>query len=179
MALTVETDLIESAMAGDAALERLIECIWPEAYRIAFTILQDRGLAEDAAQDACASIARSLSSLKNASVFRSWSYKIIVNRAITTARRRPKTHTLDALADRSVVFDDSDALDLYNALASLPLEQRAAIILYYYGGLKSGEIASATGLPSSTIRFYLMLARRSLRKALSAPQLQEALSDVH
>lgn len=179
MALRIETDLIESAMANEAALERLINRVWPEAYRIAFSILQDRGLAEDAAQDACASIARSLPKLKSTSVFRSWSYKIIVNRAITTARQRPKTLTLDTLGDRGVHFDHSDALDLCNALATLPLEQRAAIILHYYGGLNSGEVAVATGLPSSTIRFHLMLARRALRKALCAPDLQEALSNVH
>jgi RNA polymerase sigma-70 factor (ECF subfamily) len=175
MALRIESRLIENARAGGAGLERLIECIWPEAYRIAFSILRDRGLAEDAAQDACAAMARSLDKLKDSSVFAAWSYKIIVNHAVTTGRRRPKTQALESVAQRAVHFDDSDAFDLYNALATLPLEQRAAIILHYYGGLKSREIAAATGVPSSTVRFYLMLARRSLRKALSAPNLQEAL----
>ncbi|MBC5829050.1 MAG: hypothetical protein GIW98_02525 [Candidatus Eremiobacteraeota bacterium] len=54
----------------------------------------------------------------------------------------------------------------------------------YYVGLNSGEIAAATGLPSSTVRFHLMLARRRLRKALSATTArtiqpsQEVFSDV-
>lgn len=93
--------------------------------------------------------------------------------------------TLDTLRDAGIQFNDPETLDLYNALAGLPLAQRAAIILHYYGGLNSTEIAGATGLPSSTIRFHLLLARRSLRKALSATQTQaaisskEILSDVH
>jgi RNA polymerase sigma-70 factor (ECF subfamily) len=183
--LTLESGLIESARSGGAGLERLIVAIWPEAYRIAFSILRDRGLAEDAAQEACATLARSLPTLKDTSVFRAWSYKVIVNHAITVGRRRPRTQTLDALYDRGIQFDQSDALDLYNALAALPVVQRGAIILHYYAGLNSGEIAAATGLPASTVRFHLMLARRALRKALSAvdartiPPSEEVLSDVH
>ena len=84
-----------------------------------------------------------------------------------------------------LVCDHSDALDLYNALAALPHKWRGAVILHYYAGLNSGEIAAATGLPRSTIRFHLMLARKRLRKALSTldtqaiPNSQEAVSDAH
>jgi RNA polymerase sigma-70 factor (ECF subfamily) len=165
--LTLESGLIESARSGGDALERLITAVWPEAYRIAFSILRDQGLAEDAAQEACASIARSLPMLKQTETFRTWSYKVIVNHAITAARRRPPTLTLGPLTDRAIHFDQSDALDLYNALAALPIVQRGAIILHYYAGLNSSEIAAAMGLRSSTVRFHLMLARRALRKALS------------
>lgn len=185
MPLNLERGLIESAKSGGADLERLITAVWPEAYRLAFSILRDGGLAEDAAQEACASIARSLSALKNAAVFPAWSYRIIVNHAITAARRRPRTQTLDALTQQAVHFDQSDALDLYKALEALPTVQRGAIILHYYAGLDSGEIADATGLPRSTVRFHLMLARRALRKALSTTEAhtlkssKEALSDVH
>jgi RNA polymerase sigma-70 factor (ECF subfamily) len=149
------------------------------------TIRRDGGLAEDAAQEACAAIARSLPSLKRTHAFSAWSYKIIVSHAITTARRRPRTQALDTLTNQEVNFDHSDALDLYNALAALPHKQRGAVILHYYAGLNSSEISAATGLPRSTVRFHLMLARKRLRKALSAmdapatPSSQEALSDVH
>lgn len=185
MPLTLESGLIESARSGGTGLEHLIAAVWPEAYRIAFSILRDVGLAEDAAQEACAAMARSLPALKNPGVFYAWSYKIIVNNAITVARRRPRTQTLDTLTDHGIHFDQSDALDLYKALAALPFAQRGAIILHYYAGLNSGEIAAAAGLPSSTVRFHLMLARRTLRKALSKTDArprqpsEEVLSDVH
>ncbi|MDQ6825354.1 MAG: sigma-70 family RNA polymerase sigma factor [Candidatus Eremiobacteraeota bacterium] len=185
MPLNLERGLIESAKSGGADLERLITAVWPEAYRLAFSILRDGGLAEDSAQEACASIARSLSALKNTAVFPAWSYRIIVNHAITAARRRPRTQTLESLTYQPVHFDQSDALDLYTALAALPPVQRGATILHYYAGLDSGEIAAATGLPRSTVRFHLMLARRALRKALSTTDThtlrssKEALSDVH
>ena len=184
MRFTLESGLVEHARAGGASLERLIAVVWPEAYRTAFSILRDRGLAEDAAQEACAAMARSLSALKDAGAFDAWCYKIIVHQAIVVARRRPRTQALDTLAER-VYFDQNDSLDLYNALASLPVVQRGVIILHYYVGLNSRELADATGLPSSTVRFHLMLARRALRRALSTTDArplqssEEVLSDVH
>jgi RNA polymerase sigma-70 factor (ECF subfamily) len=182
--LAVEREVVQGARSGGAGLERLITAVWPEAYRIALSILRDGGLAEDAAQEACARIARSLNELKNDDSFRAWSYRVIVNQAITVARHRPRTQGLDALVHQVVHFDQSDTLDLYNALAELSPVQRGVIISHYYAGLNSGEISAATGLPRSTVRFHLMLARRALRKALSstdprARSSTEALSDVH
>ncbi len=166
--MDVKPELVENARAGGASLDRLIEIVWPEAYRIALSVLHDRPLAEDVAQDACVAMARSLPTLKDAGHFAAWSYKIIVRAAIATARRRPRTHLLDEVADRGETFDPSDGLDLSDAMAALPVLQRAVVLLHYYAGLKNVDIATATGLPASTVRFHLMLARRALRKALSS-----------
>ncbi len=183
MPLTIEPRIIEKAQVATEELEPLVAAVWPEAYRLALTILRDRGLAEDAAQEACATIARSLTSLKNLDAFPAWSHKIIVRHALVSARRRPITRSLDALGDLSVGFDRRDALDLYGALAELTPLQRAAILLHYYAGLSSAEIAAATGIPSSTVRFHLMRARKALRAALCAGSTplsyDRALTDVH
>jgi RNA polymerase sigma-70 factor (ECF subfamily) len=165
--LALDSDLIERARDGGDALDALVAAVWPEAYRIAVGILRDPDLAEDVAQDACAAIVRSLPSLKNSGSFASWSYRTIVNAAITAARRHPRVQGLDAVADAVTTFDSSDAIDVRNALAGLSAVQRAVAILHYYIGFDSREIAIATSLPSSTVRFHLMLARRALRRALS------------
>jgi RNA polymerase sigma-70 factor (ECF subfamily) len=184
MPLELECELVESARSGGADLDSVILAVWPEAYRIALSMLRDHGLAEDSAQEACVSIARSLPALKNNAVFAAWSYRIIVNHAIKAARRWPAAESLGVLADQRPRIDPGDALDLYDALATLPVAQRGAVLLHYYAGLNSGEIAEATGLPSSTIRFHLMLARKALREALSradarAPQVaKEELSNA-
>lgn len=139
--------------------------------------MRDRGLAEDAAQDARASIARSWTSLKDDRVFAAWAYKIIVSKALGVVRRRPRVQQLGAQHDRTVTIDRSDALDLYNALGALPAIQRAVILLHYYAGFNSSEIAAATALPASTVRFHLMLARRALRAALSDTRASRADSE--
>jgi|SRR5579864_6573729 len=182
MPLNIEVALIEAAATENRSLERLIGTVWPEAYRLALGILRDRGLAEDAAQEACAAMAVSLSSLKSAGAFRAWFYRLVVNESIAISRRqRDKAMPLDA-AFETVEFDGAEALDLANALRQLPPEQRAVVLLHYYVGLSSSEIAVAVRFPSSTVRFHLMLARRALRRALSLaghPASPEALSNAH
>ncbi len=180
MPLAIDPRLVDDARTQAPALERLVGEVWPDAYRIALSLLHDRGLAEDAAQDACASIARSLPSLKDARLFRPWAYKIVANHAVSTARRHPATEPLDAAAMRPDGDDAAARLDLQLALASLPLSQRAAIVLHYYAGLTSAEIASALHSNAATVRFHLMLGRRALRVALRLAHspAREVLSDV-
>ncbi|MBV8245137.1 MAG: sigma-70 family RNA polymerase sigma factor [Candidatus Eremiobacteraeota bacterium] len=168
MALALDSQLIDDARCGGAALDRLIETVWPEAFRIAKTILRDRALAEDAAQEACAAIARGLPELRDSARFCSWSYKAIVRHAIAVSRRRSPMQSLETLDERGIAHDATDALDLAAALAALPVSQRAVVVLHYYAGFKSREIAAATGTSAVTVRFHLMLARRALRAALTS-----------
>ncbi len=174
--MEIDRDLIEGARAGGADLDQLLTSVWPDAYRVAFGILRDRGLAEDAAQDACASMVRSLARLQSADVFRTWMYRIVVNCAITLGRRRRLTEAHDTIDASALASDPTDRLDLYRALAALPLRQRAAVLLHYYAGLNSSEIAEACGFPPGTVRFQLMLARRALRKALAVQSVPESYS---
>ena len=176
MPLDLASALVEGARRSDADLDRLIAAVWPEAFRIALSILRDPGLAEDVAQDACANIASSLEKLKDAHSFAAWSYRIIVNHATTRARTRLRSaesprSTAEGLP-QPMGFESSstEALDLHNALSTLSPTQRAAVLLHYYAGLNSTEIAAAVGMSPSTVRFHLMLARKALRKALSPPQ---------
>jgi RNA polymerase sigma-70 factor, ECF subfamily len=180
VALSLDPALIDAARSDDASLERLIEAVWPEAYRLAASILRDRTLAEDVAQDACATVARSLRALKDVRTFSSWLYRIVTNQSISAARKLRPTVSIDAVRECGTQFDSSDALDLYNALARLPVDQRAVIVLHYYGGLNSFEIADALGVAAPTVRFRIMLARRALAKTLSAPNSisDEVLSHV-
>ena len=180
MALSVDPGLVEAARRDDASLEPLIDAVWPEAYRLAASILRDRSLAEDVAQEACATMARSLRSLKDTRSFSTWLYRIVTNRAISTSRKRRSTVPIEAAAECATHFDSSDALDLYEALAALPIDQRAAVVLHYYAGLNSFDIAAALGVSPVTVRFRIMLARRALAKALSLPSSasDEVLSHV-
>jgi RNA polymerase sigma factor (sigma-70 family) len=167
--MDIQPSVIDAARGGGDDLDRLIALMWPDAYRTALAILHDRGLAEDAAQEACASMARSLPSLKRTELFRGWMYRIVVNRAIAIGRKRRVEENLSGV-DPAERDDPTTRIDLYNALAKLPLRERAIVILHYYAGLSSGEIAAACDLPASTIRFHLMHARNRLKEGVSNAQ---------
>ena len=168
MPLAVDRELIERARSDGGAIELLIAAIWPEAYRLAFVVLQDRGLAEDSAQEACAAIARSLSSLKSPDAFAGWSYRIIVNRALAIAHIRGRSE-MPAPPGAAITYDRSDAIDLYAAIAALKPLQRAIVLLHYYAGFNSAEIGASTRLRPSTVRFHPMRARRWGARGVGTP----------
>jgi RNA polymerase sigma-70 factor, ECF subfamily len=60
------------------------------------------------------------------------------------------------------------------ALTDLPVEQREALELGYFGGLSQSEIAEQTGLPLGTIKTRMRLALLKLRERLSP--LREAIT---
>jgi RNA polymerase sigma factor (sigma-70 family) len=167
MGFEVDQGLVRDAQRGEAALEALLVALWPEAYRVAFGVLHDRGLAEDAAQESCASIALGLPALRATEAFYAWMYRIIIRHAMVSAKRAQNIAALSATAESHTPPSDDERLDILAAVAALPKPQRAAIVLRYYAGFNSKEIAAIVGAPAPTIRFHLMLARRSLRTALA------------
>lgn len=132
MALSLDPALIEAARSSPDSLEPLIAAVWPEAFRLAAAILRDRALAEDAAQEACVSMAAALPSLKGTGAFRTWFYRLVVNEAITISRRRRETATLDDVTFLAMETDNALALDISRALQRLPTEQRVVVLLHYY-----------------------------------------------
>ena len=175
-------DLVDEARHDGPSLERLIAEVWPQAYRLAFAVLHDRGLAEDAAQEACASIARGLPALRAAATFHSWSYRIVMNQALSAVRKQPSFQPLESATDSGTAFDPTGDLDMRAALAKLTPRQRAIVVLHYYAGFRSREIAEAVGVPPATVRFHLMTARRALQRILTRTQRhdvsQEALPNA-
>jgi len=159
-------ELIEGAQRGGATeIERLIEVIWPDAYRLAYAILGDRPSAQDVAQDACIVAYRTISSLRSAPAFRVWFYRIVVRRALDFQRRRARPEPI--LAHTITDTDRSVSIDIWRALSTLPRALRDVVVLHYFEDLSSREIASVLRIPDGTVRFRLMTARRLLRPQLS------------
>ncbi|HTU70419.1 MAG TPA: RNA polymerase sigma factor [Candidatus Baltobacteraceae bacterium] len=159
-------DLIEGAQrGGPVEIERLIEAIWPDAYRLAYAILGERTGAEDVAQEACVVAYRTISSLRSAAAFRVWFYRIVVRRASELKRRRARGEPI--VAEPASDADCSDTIDIWRALAALPRTLRDVVVLHYFEGLTSREIASILCAPEGTVRFRLMIAKRRLRPLLA------------
>ena len=82
MAIQVPTELIEEARnGGPTQIEALLEIVCPKAYRLARAIVNDRVEAEDAAQEACITMYRTIAELRSAAAFRVWFYRIVVREA--------------------------------------------------------------------------------------------------
>jgi len=171
----VQVALVERARAGDEeAFASLARAAGDRLLAIAYRILRDLGLAEDAVQQTLVLAWRELPSLRDIDRFDAWLRRLLVHACYREARRgrqwaanvrvlrleQPEQH--DAFS--SVV--ERDQLD--RAFRRLPAEQRAVFVFHHYLGLTLIEVAAELGVPLGTIKSRLHYATNTLRAAIDA-----------
>ncbi|MFD6185060.1 RNA polymerase sigma factor [Streptomyces goshikiensis] len=133
--------------------------------------------AEEAVQDAFLSAWRRLPEYRHAAEFRTWMYRITVNRCLTMRRRRRlppvplstvgEPATADAWSQPAQSAEQDAATGaLSDALAELDAGQRVCWILRELQGMPYKEIAHVTRTSEQTVRGRLFRARRSLQEAM-------------
>ena len=175
--------LVERARKGDRdAFASLVHQVSDSLFAVAYRILRDVGLAEDALQNALVSSWRQLPHLRDADRFEAWIHRILVHACYAESRRSRQfaanVRVLDLLGsttpDGSRALADRDELD--RAFRRIPLDQRAVFVLHHYLGLPLVEVAETLGIPAGTARSRLHYATRSLRSVLTAdtaPAIEE------
>ena len=182
-----EQKLIDAAIAGDSsAFERLIEPLEGRIYAVALRMCGNREDAQDCMQESMIRIYRALSSFKGQSSFSTWIYRITMNTFLDELRRRKarRSTSLDTLLDSGwSPTDETDTPErhaiqseqrrtLERAIAELPEDMRAAVVLRDIQGLAYDEIASALNVNVGTVKSRISRGRERLREKLSAhPEL--------
>ncbi|HLI97644.1 MAG TPA: sigma-70 family RNA polymerase sigma factor [Candidatus Baltobacteraceae bacterium] len=158
-------DLVAAAIAGEAsAAERLVGAIWPACFRLAASLIGDRALAQDAAQEACVIIHLRVRTVRSAEAFDAWAYRIV---ARESSRVRQRFHTPEAAAyENGFTADSTASMDVWRALADLSPGLRDVTVLFYFDDLKTEEIADVLCIPHATVRTRLARARERLRSTL-------------
>jgi RNA polymerase sigma-70 factor (ECF subfamily) len=159
--------------------QELLERLWPDAYRIAYSVLRDHAAAEDAAQESCAVLHRSLHTLRDEGALAAWFYRIVVNESRTIARRRMREIPIADAAVPAVSAPNVEYLDLRSAIEALPTTQRLPIIFHYHYGLRDHEIAGILGISHVAVRFRLFAARRSLKRVLQSRSIDTERDACH
>lgn len=164
----VSPDLIESAVRGGTVeADNLIRVVWPRAYRIAFSVVRSHTLAEDAAQEACAILFRSIRQLRAVEAFPVWFYRIVIRQAVGVEKRNREVILCLPQETQTELDESLTRIDVANALASLTRMQRITIALHYHAEMNSREIAEVLGIADSSVRFHIMRGRHALQKALA------------
>ena len=132
-----------------------------------FSSSHDSAAAEDIAQEAFLAAVRNLDRFDRRRPFGPWLHRIVVNRAIDWTRAR----TLRAeseLLDIVAAPEQPSSLDgsLLAALAALPPEHRAVIVLRHLLEYTPGEIAELLGLPRGTVNSRLRRGLDSLKETV-------------
>ena len=158
---------VRAAQRGSAsAIEALFRLHWPRAYRAAFLIVHDSGAAEDIAQESFLAAVRNLDRFDRGRPFAPWLHRIVVNRAIDWSRARQlrgEAELVEAQAPEHTAQLDGSLL---GALAALPAEHRAVIVLRHLLEYTPGEIAELLGLPRGTVNSRLRRGLDSLKETV-------------
>lgn len=156
-----------------ASIEELFAAKYQPLCRLAYTMLGDRGLAEQVVMDAFVDVHDRWNRLHDRTKAQAYLRRAVVNNANTLWRRRINEQRVNARASReespvcAVAFDAGLLHQpIWRAVLALPPRQRAAVALYYYEDLSEKEIAQILRCTTGTIKSQLSKARVSLRQEL-------------
>jgi RNA polymerase sigma-70 factor (ECF subfamily) len=180
---TAETErgLIAQAQQGDRnAYGELVRRHYPNVVNVVYRMCGDRGLAEDAAQEAFLRAWVNLPSFHPESPLRNWLYRIAVNAALDVLRRKTEEpveeEKMQSMPDQAqgpeaALIQKEQAAFLQEAMKTLPEAARSVLVLREYGDLSYHEIAVVLDIPIGTVMSRLNYARTRLREVLKAEML--------
>jgi RNA polymerase sigma-70 factor (ECF subfamily) len=164
--------LLGAARAGDEhAFAELVRRHQARVYRVALRMLGSDADAQDAAQETFVSAWRGLPRFRGDSAAATWLYRIVTNRCLNRlASRRPESGVdADELPgearDPALLVEQRARLDaISRAVAMLPDEQRAALVLRDYEGLAYEEIADVLRISLGAVKSRIHRARGDVLK---------------
>jgi RNA polymerase sigma-70 factor (ECF subfamily) len=149
---------------------------------IAYRILRDADLADDAVQAALITAWRQLRSLRDPDAFEPWLHRILTHECYAEARRdrrmRAEIRMLPTVgqAESTGILTINDRDQLERAFRRLTLEQRAVLVFHHYLGLTLSEVAVRLGIPDGTAKSRLFHATAALRASLEADARTPSIS---
>jgi RNA polymerase sigma-70 factor, ECF subfamily len=171
--LPSEDELVRAAQGGDReALDRLLRMHAARITAICRRLAGNDADAADASQEALIAIVRGLERFDGRSAFSTWAHRVATNACLDELRRRNRRATptdLDELSELTAPSPEAAStsrIDIEAALAKLPLEFRAAVVLRDLSGLDYAEIASVLDVPVGTVRSRIARGRAALAALL-------------
>ena len=174
------------ARSDQDALGELYDRFGRVAYGLAYRILRDRALAEDAVQEGFMTAWRTADRfMPERAKASTWLLTLVHRRAVDLVRREnrrraePLDQSLDAASGTSVEQDAWLRFErerVQDALRRLPDQQREALELAYYGGFTQSELAERLGQPVGTIKSRMFAGLARLRELLGEPDPDDRTS---
>lgn len=168
-------DLIRSAQLGDhRAFAELIRSCDDRMRALAHRLLGSRTAMDDALQDAYLKAYRKIDTYDGRAAFSTWLYSVVYRTCLDHIRRRRRRgevglETVAEPSDTGPGHDDRVATRdaVRRALADLPPDQAAALLLVDGEGLSYDEAATVVGVAAGTVASRLNRARTQMRTLLA------------
>lgn len=128
---------------------RRAEGVKKRLYRTALLYLGSESMALDAVDEAVYKGFCAYRKLRQEEFFETWMTRILINVCNSELRRRKRETVMEELPETAQ--EQFDALPLKEAVARLPKELRAVVVLRYFTGLTLTETARALDIPQGTV----------------------------
>ena len=163
-----ERKLVDAAAGGDIEIfGELCRRYYSPMVAIAYSVLGDHQLAEDAAQESFARALINLRSLKNKSRFVPWLVAICRNVAKDMVAIRARRINVEDLSNTDQNSNDIENIDaVRRAIEQLPAPAKELMVLRYYNGLSYEQIGSILGISRAAINGRILRAKRKLANYL-------------
>lgn len=174
-----QTELVARCLRGDeSAFAMIADQYGNLLLRTAYLLVQDEEAAKDIVQDSLLLAWKNMAKLREPAFLRAWLLKIVVNQSISLKRQWARKAALLREQFIQTSIDDSiqcadfargrleDRLDVEQAIAQLPVNQRVVLVLFYYDRMTMPEIATMLGVAENTLRKRLQAALEKTRRAL-------------
>ena len=168
--------LVARIRAGDEdAFESLMTRYQAPLFRYLRGLVGDQEQARDLVQETFLRAYRSIGTLEDAGLLRSWLYRIAHNQAYSALRRRrliswlPLTfgqHVSTPAPERGAV----ESARVEEALARIPAQQRAPLLLHLVAGFTYAEVAELLQVSEGTVRMRISRGRAAFRAAYGAEE---------
>ena len=168
MVIETQTRWVQAALGGDIdSFGKLCERYYSAQVAVAYSVLADHQLAEDAAQEAFARALVNLRKLKDPGRFGPWLAQICRNVAIDMARARLREDSSgDGAPAPDNGSDEATLRTVRKAIDRLPGPMKEVVILRYYDNCSYEQIADVLGLSRTTVNGRLTRAKRKLAQQL-------------
>lgn len=165
----VDELLVKKAAKGDAmAFLTLSKNYQAGLYKTAYGILHNEHDAADAVQEALLKSYKDVNNLRKPQYFKSWLYRILVNRCMDIIRQRQRVTPVEEIwLPDTVEHDSASKLDIAQAVATLNDKHRVVVILRFFEDMTLQEIANVLDCPVGTVKSRLHRALKQLRVALA------------
>jgi RNA polymerase sigma-70 factor (ECF subfamily) len=169
---TTEAAILRAAMAGESeAFAELFRRYYPMIYAFAYRLSLDRTSAQDLAQETFIKAARALRDYRPTAPLHHWLYRICTNTVRDWQRREGRRRCLQDAAEARAKIDSSERPPEFDsareALAALPEDLRAAVVLVYFEELNHAEAARVLGCAETTVSWRIFTAKRKLKALLT------------
>ena len=170
-----DADILERLQAKQyrEAFAILLPRYRDKVFRLTFSMLRDRAMAEDTTQEVFLRIWRALPGFAGQSQLSTWIYAIAKNGSLSELRKRRPTVSIDQNDDddsynpavaalAAPEADDSATVSVGQLLDQLPERYRQAVVLFYMEDKSYEQTAASLGLPLGTVKALLHRARKRL-----------------